>query len=148
MRRPSDWAIPTVLLMLLTYAICWRLGESAFGRVLKGIREDGEATQALGKNVFTYKVGVFAITAGLAGLAGAFYSGWLGLATPTVFGFSFASDPLRDRDLRRHGEPDRVGAGRGGRDAARAPLRRTIHTDPAKASLDQLVINGVALVVS
>ena len=55
-------------LMLGIYAICWRIGESAFGRVLKGIREDGEATQALGKNVFAYKVGVFGITAGLAGL--------------------------------------------------------------------------------
>ena len=76
--------------MLGPTSICWRLGESAFGRVLKGIREDELATQALGKNVFAYKVGVFGITAGLAGLAGALLSGWLQLATPTVFGFSFS----------------------------------------------------------
>ena len=94
--------------MLGTYAICWRLGESAFGRVLKGIREDGEATQALGKNVFAYKVGVFGITAGLAGLRRrvllAAGSGW---PRRRVFGFSFALTALRDRDLRRHGEPHR-----------------------------------------
>ena len=70
MRRPSDWVIPTLVLVAFTYAVCWRLGESAFGRVLKGIREDGEATQALGKNVFAYKVGVFGITAGIGGTRG------------------------------------------------------------------------------
>ena len=34
-----------------------------------------EATQALGKNVFRFKVVVFAITVGMAGFAGALYSG-------------------------------------------------------------------------
>src|SRR5215216_446388 len=48
MQRPSDWVIPTFVLMLVTYAVCRRLGESAFGRVLKGIREDPQATQSLG----------------------------------------------------------------------------------------------------
>ena len=147
MRRPSDWVIPTLVLMLGTYAICWRLGESAFGRVLKGIREDGEATQALGKNVFAYKVGVFGITAGLAGLAGAFYSGWLGLATPTVFGFSFALTLFAIVIF--GGMANLTGSilGAAAVTLLEPVLRRTIHTDPAKASLYQLVIYGVALVV-
>ena len=90
MRKPSDWIIPSLLLVVFVYAICWRLGESAFGRVLKGIREDPMATQALGKNVFSYKVAVFGITSALAGLAGGMYSGWLGLATPSVYGFALS----------------------------------------------------------
>ncbi len=147
MRRPSDWVIPTLVLMVFTYTVCWRLGESAFGRVLKGVREDGEATQALGKNVFAYKVGVFGITAGLAGLAGAFYSGWLGLATPSVFGFAFALTLFAIVIF--GGMANLTGSilGAAAVTLLEPVLRRTIHTDPAKASLYQLVIYGVALVV-
>ncbi|MFI0353407.1 ATP-binding cassette domain-containing protein [Actinomadura sp. 9N407] len=87
---PSDWLIPSAAVLALVYAVCRRLGESPFGRVLKGIREDTVATRALGKNTFGYKIGIFAITSGLAGLVGGVYSGWLGQATPSAFGFPLA----------------------------------------------------------
>jgi branched-chain amino acid transport system permease protein len=90
LNRPADWVIPSLVMAAIVYVIVWRIGESAYGRVLKGIREDPMATQAMGKHVFRYKLAVFGISSGLAGLAGAFYSGWLQLATPTVYGFSFA----------------------------------------------------------
>ena len=136
MRRPSDWVIPTLVLMLVTYAICRRLGESAFGRVLKGIREDGEATQALGKNVFAYKVGVFGITAGLAGLRRRLLlAAGCGLATPTVFGFSFALTLFAIVIF--GGMANLTGSilGAAAVTLLEPMLRRTIHTDPAKASL-------------
>jgi branched-chain amino acid transport system permease protein len=38
--------------------------------------------------VFGYKVAVFGITSAMAGLCGAMYSGWLGRATPSVYGFA------------------------------------------------------------
>ena len=60
-------AIPAIIIFL----ICWRLAESPFGRVLKGIREDEVATRSLGKNIFTFKLMTFALTAGMAGVAGA-----------------------------------------------------------------------------
>jgi branched-chain amino acid transport system permease protein len=44
--------------------------ESPWGRVLRAIREDEQATMALGKNTFLYKVQVFAIGGALMGLAG------------------------------------------------------------------------------
>lgn len=88
--RPGDWVVPSLVMAVVTYAICRRIGENAYGRVLKGIREDPLATQALGKNVFTYKLAVFGIASALAGLAGGFYSGWLQLATPSVYGFAFS----------------------------------------------------------
>ena len=90
LRSPGDWVVPALVMAVVTYLICRRMGESAYGRVLKGIREDPIATQALGKNVFSYKLAVFGISSALAGLAGGFYSGWLQLATPTVYGFAFS----------------------------------------------------------
>jgi branched-chain amino acid transport system permease protein len=46
------------------------VAESPWGRVLRAIRDDEEATMALGKNTFRYKLQVFAIGGALMGLAG------------------------------------------------------------------------------
>jgi branched-chain amino acid transport system permease protein len=59
-------AIPMIIVLL----ICWRLGESPFGRVLKGLREDATAVRALGKNPLRFHVITFAITSAMAGVAG------------------------------------------------------------------------------
>jgi branched-chain amino acid transport system permease protein len=32
---PTAWFLPLLLIMALSYAICWRFGESAYGRVLR-----------------------------------------------------------------------------------------------------------------
>jgi branched-chain amino acid transport system permease protein len=85
--RPRDWIIPLLVVAVVIYLICYRMGESAYGRVLKGLREDPDATRSLGKNVFAYKVSVFAVTSAMAGLAGGLYSGYLQLATPSVYSF-------------------------------------------------------------
>jgi branched-chain amino acid transport system permease protein len=61
---------------LIVLLITWGIGESPFGRLLKGIREDETAVRALGKNTTRAKLLVFGITAGLAGFIGglsAFY---------------------------------------------------------------------------
>ena len=50
MNKPSDWLIPLFVMLIITFLVCWRMGESAYGRVLKGIREDPVATRSLGKN--------------------------------------------------------------------------------------------------
>ena len=56
--------------------------ESPWGRVLRAVREDEEATMAVGKNTFRYKLQVFAIGGALMGLAG-----WLfALTLPLVTG--------------------------------------------------------------
>ena len=87
---PNAWLLPSAATLILVFAICWRLGQSPYGRVLKGVREDSVAIGAIGKNVFGYKVGIFAITSGLAGLIGGMYTGWLGQATPSAFSFPLA----------------------------------------------------------
>jgi branched-chain amino acid transport system permease protein len=55
------------LLLVLHFVV-----ESPWGRVLRAVREDEEATMALGKNTFSYKIQVFAIGGALMGLAGWF----------------------------------------------------------------------------
>ncbi|MDF3038583.1 MAG: hypothetical protein K0Q71_1289 [Thermomicrobiales bacterium] len=55
---------------LIVLLVTWGIGESPFGRMLKGIREDETAVQALGKNTTVAKLLVFGITAGLAGFIG------------------------------------------------------------------------------
>src|SRR5881409_995530 len=58
-------AILLVLILLLQF-----MAESPWGRVLRAVREDEEATMALGKNTFLYKLQAFAIGGALMGLAG------------------------------------------------------------------------------
>ena len=57
-----------VLLILLVVLLF--ITESPWGRVLRAVREDEEATMALGKNTFLYKLQAFAIGGALMGLAG------------------------------------------------------------------------------
>ena len=58
-----------VLVLLATLLIA-RLIKSPWGRVLKAIREDEDATRSLGKNVFAYKLQALMIGGAIAGLAG------------------------------------------------------------------------------
>ena len=107
LREPHDWVIPALVGMLLVYGLCHRIGESPTGRVLKGIREDPVSTQALGKNVFGYKVAVFGITSG-AGCVRRFDAGRLVAVGDTRrVRFLVLADRVRDRDLRWDGQPRR-----------------------------------------
>ena len=72
--------------------VSWSLGESPFGRLLKGIREDETAVRALGKATIVNKLLAFGITAALAGLVGgvsAFYYQFIAPGTysldPSIF---------------------------------------------------------------
>jgi len=44
------------IVLALCVLLLWRLVNSPWGRVIKGIREDEDAVRALGKNVFAYKM--------------------------------------------------------------------------------------------
>jgi branched-chain amino acid transport system permease protein len=90
LRNPKDWLLPLGVVAMVVFVVSWRIGQSPYGRVLKGIREDGRATQALGKNVFRFKLVIFGVTSAMAGLAGALYASLLRLATPGAFGFSIS----------------------------------------------------------
>ncbi len=67
-----------LLLLLLQF-----MAESPWGRVLRAVREDEEATMALGKNTFNYKLQAFALGGALMGLAGALFAVTLGYVSPS-----------------------------------------------------------------
>ena len=90
LNNPIDWVLPTLLLAALTYFICFRIGESPYGRVLKGIREDDRVVASLGKRVLRFKVVTFGISSALAGLGGGVLAAFLQLATPGLFGFQIS----------------------------------------------------------
>lgn len=61
-------------LILLGAFIAWRTVSSPFGRVLLAIRDNPARARALGYDVERYKIMVFVISAGIAGLAGGVFS--------------------------------------------------------------------------
>ena len=61
-------------LILLGIWAAWRIVHSPFGRVLVAIRDNPARARALGYDVDRYKIMVFVLSAGLAGLAGGVFS--------------------------------------------------------------------------
>jgi branched-chain amino acid transport system permease protein len=85
---PQDFLKLLGPVALAVFLLMKRIAGSPAGRVLRGIREDELATQSLGKDVFTYKSQVFALTAGLAGLGGVLLAYYNGVVSPGMFGVS------------------------------------------------------------
>ncbi|MFX0199798.1 MAG: branched-chain amino acid ABC transporter permease, partial [Candidatus Hodarchaeota archaeon] len=65
------------LCLLTCYWISQRILNSPFGRILRSIREDEIAAQALGKNIYQFKTKAFIIGSGMAGLAGSLFAGYV-----------------------------------------------------------------------
>ncbi len=89
-REISDVALAILVvgLVLVVYAVLEYFTRSPWGRVLRGIREDEEATLALGKNVYWFRLQSFVLGCVVMGLAGAVLSTFLGVIGPAQF------DPL------------------------------------------------------
>ncbi len=85
--EPSQMFPLFLVLAAVVYALCYRLGESPYGRVLRAIREDATACRSVGKRVYAYKLTVFGITAAMAGLAGAMLVIENSIASPALFSF-------------------------------------------------------------
>ena len=62
------------ILVIICTLFITRLINSPWGRVLRAIREDEDATRSLGKNVFAYKLQALMIGGGIAGLSGIFFA--------------------------------------------------------------------------
>jgi len=72
-------------LAALTYAICHRLTNSAFGRTLRAVREDEIAAQAMGKNVVLVKIVITTISSALGALGGSLYAHYITYINPSSF---------------------------------------------------------------
>lgn len=71
--------------LMICYSICELTIRSPYGRILKTIREDELIASTYGKNVFKYKVQVFAIGSAMSGLAGGLFAQYIGTVSPYMF---------------------------------------------------------------
>ncbi|MDW6024753.1 branched-chain amino acid ABC transporter permease [Mesorhizobium sp. BAC0120] len=78
------WIVFAVMLIAIS-----ALQRTPWGRVLRGIREDEDATAALGKDIFAYKLQSLALSAALAAIAGFFVALNVSYLYPSVFDPTF-----------------------------------------------------------
>jgi branched-chain amino acid transport system permease protein len=68
---PLAYYYVVAAIAVLALFVMLRLGDSPFGAVLRGIRENEARTRAIGYRVERFKIAAFAISGALSGLAGA-----------------------------------------------------------------------------
>lgn len=83
----SEYLFLILGVLLLLYALDFRLGRSWIGLAWASIREDEQAASAMGVDVVRFKVMAFVLGSALAGLAGGFYAHFLTFIMPQNFGF-------------------------------------------------------------
>lgn len=82
--------ILTVICLVMAYAICRWLTSGRLGRLLVAIRDDESRLRFSGYDPTSFKVLVFAVSAGLAGIAGALYTVQSGIITPKAMDIAFS----------------------------------------------------------
>jgi branched-chain amino acid transport system permease protein len=86
--QPLKYVLLGVALLAVTYAVCWRLTHSAFGRVLQAIRDDEVAALAMGKNVVKVKIIAAVMSSALGATAGSLYAHYITYVNPSSFSLS------------------------------------------------------------
>ena len=87
---PSRGIIIVGAATVVILAISWLVGKWGFGRILRGIRDDEEVVQSLGKGTILPKSAAFAINAGLAGCIGAIAVAYLMFVAPQTYSIDLA----------------------------------------------------------
>lgn len=80
----------TIVFLIAAYALSRWLTRGRFGNLLIAIRDDESRVRFTGYNPTSFKVLVFAISAGLAGLAGAMYTLQTGIISPKAMDIAFS----------------------------------------------------------
>jgi branched-chain amino acid transport system permease protein len=85
-RPPALYLTLVVLAVALALVITYRLVKSYHGRALRAIRDHEITAQVMGVNTPAYKIMIFTLAAGLAGLAGSLYAHYITFINPESFG--------------------------------------------------------------
>jgi branched-chain amino acid transport system permease protein len=80
----------TAAALCLVTLLALNLLHSRLGRALRALHTSEKAAQAMGVDVARFKLFVFVLSAGFAGLAGVLYAHFLTFIAPASFGFSFS----------------------------------------------------------
>lgn len=90
----QDALVYCLLVMVAVGMIYWALERaygSPWGRVLRAIREDEQATAAAGKSVLNFRLQAFVLGSQVMGLAGALYAHFVTFISPEAFQPEFAT---------------------------------------------------------
>ncbi|MEW6607722.1 MAG: branched-chain amino acid ABC transporter permease [bacterium] len=74
-----------LIFVVMTTFVINRIVNSPFGRILRSIREDEIASEAMGKDTTKHKLLVFIIAAFFAGIAGSLYAHYITFIDPSSF---------------------------------------------------------------
>ncbi len=85
-RTPWHYLILVTVTIILVLIATYRLVDSYHGRALRAIRDHEVTAQVMGINSPAYKVVIFTLAAGLAGLAGSLYAHYITFINPESFG--------------------------------------------------------------
>ena len=80
-----EFLLLTLVFLVLVMLAAWFIATSSFGRVLTAIREDEPAIEVFGYRTTHYKLGIWTISAMMAGLAGSLFSSWTTFIDPNSF---------------------------------------------------------------
>ncbi len=80
----------TVIMLALSYGLCRWLTSGRFGRMLIAIRDDENRVRFSGYDPTAFKVLVFAVSGGIAGIAGALYTVQSGIVSPQYMDIAFS----------------------------------------------------------
>jgi branched-chain amino acid transport system permease protein len=85
--RPQALYLTVVVVaVLITLGLTYRLVNSYHGRALRAIRDHEVTAQVMGVNTPAYKVAIFTLAAGLAGMSGSLYAHYITFINPESFG--------------------------------------------------------------
>jgi len=79
------YSVIIVALALACFVVAQRIGNSPYGRLLKSVRDDKTAAESLGKDVSRVRKQIMVIGSIMAGLAGALYVYYIGIASSDDF---------------------------------------------------------------
>jgi branched-chain amino acid transport system permease protein len=144
---PHQWVVPLLVFAAFTYLVCHRMGESAWGRVLRAIRDDETAARAVGCNVLAFKVVVFGITSAFAGLAGVLLFYYNQIASTSVYGLDVSLKIFAMTIFGGLGNFTGSILGAAVLQLLQPMLEKIVRIDPGQAFLIQLVVYGLGLAV-
>lgn len=82
---PEDLFYVAMAALILAYLLCGWIVRTHFGRVCIAIRENELRAELIGYDTRLYKLGIFTVGAGVAGLAGILFCNGVTRVTPDVF---------------------------------------------------------------
>lgn len=84
----SPYLILAGVLVALFFVIQNLVLDGRLGLLMQSVRDDEDVARGMGVDIFRVKITAFVITAGLAGLAGAFYANYVGVLAPSMLSMS------------------------------------------------------------